>query len=204
MFKLFYAPTSPFVRKVMISAHCLGLVDQIETLACAAHPVHRDERIAPFNPLAKVPALQTADGLMLYDSRVICEYLDAHAGGSLFPREGTQRWTSRVRQALADGLLDAALLIRYEHVARPADKQWEDWADGQWAKIHAALAAIEREVADYSDGPDDIGLISVGCALGYLDFRFATLDWRASHPATAAWFAVFAEHPAMSATRPPD
>jgi glutathione S-transferase len=204
MFKLYYAPTSPFVRKVMVSAHCLGLVEQIETLASAAHPVNRDERIAHFNPLAKVPALQTADGLMLYDSRVICEYLNAHAGGSLFPREGMQRWASLVRQALADGLLDAALLVRYERAARPVDKQWEGWADGQWAKIRAALADIERQAPDYSRSPDDIGLITLGCALGYLDFRFAEFDWRASHPATAAWFKVFDEHPAMLATRPHD
>jgi len=202
MFKLYYASTSPYVRKVMITAHCLGLTEQIEKLESAAHPVARDERIANFNPLAKVPAMQTADGLVLYDSRVICEYLDSYVGGSLFPREGSQRWASLVRQALADGLLDAAMLARYETAARPADKQWDDWRDAQLTKIRAVLADIETQAPHYSSVPDDIGLIAIGCALGYLDFRFADLDWRAGQPATAAWFAAFDKHPAMAATRP--
>lgn len=202
MFKLYYASTSPYVRKVMVTAHCLGLTEQIEKLASAAHPINRDERIATFNPLAKVPALQTAEGLVLYDSRVICEYLDSYAGGALFPREGQRRWTSLTRQALGDGLLDAAMLMRYEAVARPADKQWDAWTSGQLTKVRAALADIERQVAQFSTVPDDIGLITLGCGLGYLDFRFASLDWRAEHPATAAWFAVFEQHPAMLASRP--
>jgi glutathione S-transferase len=202
MFKLYYASTSPYVRKVMITAHCLGLAGQVEKLESAAHPIKRDERIAHFNPLAKVPALQTDEGLALYDSRVICEYLDNHAGGSLFPREGTQRWVSLVRQALGDGLLDAAMLARYETVARPVDKQWDGWIDGQLTKIRAVLADIETQAPHYSVVPDDIGLIAIGCGLGYLDFRFGHLDWRRGHPATAAWFAVFDQHPAMVATRP--
>jgi glutathione S-transferase len=202
MFKLYYAPTSPYVRKVMVTAHCLGLAEQIETLESAAHPVKRDERVATFNPLAKVPAMQTAEGLSLFDSRVICEYLDTYAGGSLFPREGQPRWISLARQALGDGLLDAALLARYETFARPVDKQWQGWLDGQLTKIRAVLAEIERQVPDYSTVPDDIGLIAIGCGLGYLDFRFASLDWRASYPATAGWFARFEQHPAMVATRP--
>ena len=202
MFKLYYAPTSPYVRKVMAVAHVLNLTAQIEKLESAAHPIVRDQRIAAFNPLAKVPALQTAEGLTLYDSRVICEYLNHHAGGALFPVAGEQRWRSLTRQALGDGLLDAALLARYEAVARPADKQWDAWTAGQLSKIQAALSEIETQAPHYSTRPDDIGLITLGCALGYLDFRFAALDWRAHHPATAAWFAVFDQHPAMATTRP--
>ncbi|MHC8287202.1 glutathione S-transferase [Pseudomonas sp. XS1P51] len=202
MFKLYYATTSPYVRKVMVTAHYLGLAEQIEKLDSAAHPIKRDERIAAFNPLAKVPAMQTADGLALYDSRVICEYLDAHAGGSLFPREGQQRWISLARQALGDGLLDAAMLARYETVARPAEKQWDGWLDGQLTKIRAVLADIERQAPHYSNVPNDIGLIAIGCGLGYLDFRFAEFGWRNGHPATADWFAAFDQHPAMVATRP--
>lgn len=202
MFKLYHASTSPYVRKVMVTAHVLNLAEQIEKLESAAHPIARDERIAAFNPLAKVPALQTADGLTLYDSRVICEYLNNHAGGALYPAQGAQRWLNLTRQALGDGLLDAALLARYEAFARPAEKQWDAWTAGQLTKIHAALAEIEAQAPQYSTSPDDIGLITVGCALGYLDFRFATLDWRAKHPATAAWFAEFDQHPAMACTRP--
>lgn len=201
MFKLYFASTSAFVRKVMVSAHCLGITEQIEPLESAAHPIHRDERIARFNPLAKVPALQTADGLCLYDSRVICEYLDAWADGSLFGN-GPQRWLNLARQALGDGLVDAALLARYETSARPADKQWPAWRDAQLTKVHAALAEIERQAPQLSPTPDDIGVIAIACGLGYLDFRFAELDWRAHHPAAADWFDGFAQHPAMLATRP--
>ncbi|MBA1272914.1 glutathione S-transferase [Stutzerimonas azotifigens] len=201
MFKLYYASTSAYVRKVMITAHLLGLTDQIEKLDSAAHPVQRDERIARLNPLAKVPALQTPDGLSLYDSRVICEYLNAFAGGTLFGADA-QRWVSLARQALGDGLVDAALLARYETTARPPEKQWDTWITSQLAKVWAALAEIERQAPQFSRSPDDIGLIAIGCGLGYLDFRFPDLDWRANHPAAAAWFAEFDQHPAMLATRP--
>lgn len=200
--QLYYASTSPYVRKVWVCAQVLGLTENIERLDSAAHPVERDERIAGFNPLAKVPALRTNDGLCLYDSRVICEYLNEQARGCLFPSHGEARWISLTRQALGDGLLDAALLARYEFSARPADKQWQRWADAQLEKVAAALADIERQVEQFSAEPHDIGLITIGCALGYLDFRFATLDWRTAHPLTAAWFARFDEHPAMAATRP--
>ncbi|WP_213881076.1 glutathione S-transferase family protein [Pseudomonas sp. dw_358] len=202
MFKLYFASTSAFVRKVMVTAHCLGLAEQIEKLDSAAHPIQRDERIARFSPLAKVPALQTADGLALFDSRVICEYLNDYAGGTLFPAAGTPRWQSLTRLALGDGLVDAALLARYESTARPVDKQWDGWIDGQLVKVRAALADIETQAAHWSRVPDDIGLIAIGCGLGYLDFRFAHLNWRDRHPATAAWFAEFDQHPAMLATRP--
>ncbi|TLX61927.1 glutathione S-transferase [Stutzerimonas nosocomialis] len=201
MFKLYYASTSAYVRKVMVTAQVLGLAERIEKLDSAAHPVQRDERIAHFNPLAKVPALQTPDGLSLYDSRVICEYLNAFAGGTLFPADA-RRWVSLARQALGDGLVDAALLARYETTARPPEKQWDTWITSQLAKVRAALAEIERQAPQFGRSPDDIGLIAIGCALGYLDFRFADLDWRASHPAAAAWFAEFDQHPAMLATRP--
>lgn len=202
MMQLFYASTSAYVRKVMVCATVLGLADELERLDSAAHPIARDERIAAFNPLAKVPALRTENGMCLYDSRVICEYLNTRARGDLFPANGDARWRSLARQALGDGLIDAALLARYEFSARPPEKQWQDWADAQLKKVSAALSDIERQVSGFSEQPDDIGLIAIGCALGYLDFRFAGLNWRASHPLTAAWFAVFDAHPAMAATRP--
>lgn len=202
MFQLYFAATSAFVRKVMVTAHCLGLAEHIEKLDSAAHPIQRDERIARLNPLAKVPALQAPGGLVLYDSRVICEYLNDYAGGSLFPPSGARRWQSLTRLALGDGIVDAALLARYERTARPAEKQWNGWIEGQQVKVRAALDAIERQAAQWSTAADDIGLIAIGCGLGYLDFRFPDLDWRASRPATAAWFAEFDQHPAMLATRP--
>jgi len=202
MMQLYFASTSAYVRKVMVCATVLGLAEEIHRLDSAAHPIERDERIAAFNPLAKVPALRTENGICLYDSRVICEYLNARAQGGLFPQEGDARWLSLARQALGDGIIDAALLARYEFSARPPEKQWQNWADAQLQKVAATLAEVERQASGFSDQPHDIGLIAIGCALGYLDFRFAELNWRTSHPLTAAWFAVFDAHPAMVATRP--
>lgn len=202
MMQLYFATTSTFVRKVMVCARLLNLADDIELLDSAAHPVERDERIATFNPLAKVPALRTAGGICLYDSRVICEYLNTLAQGTLFPRDGDARWLSLTRQALGDGLADAALLARYEFSARPAEKQWQVWADAQQKKVIAALAESELQANSFSRQPEDIGLIAIGCALGYLDFRFTQFDWRKSHPQLAAWFTVFDAHPAMAASRP--
>jgi len=106
-------------------------------------------------------------------------------------------------QALGDGLLDAAILTRYESFLRPAEKRWKEWLDGQMTKIDASLGAIEAEAPSFGDRMD-IGTIACGCALGYLDFRFADKDWRKSHPKAAAWFAKFDERPSMKATRPFD
>lgn len=135
MMQLYFAATSAYVRKVMVCATVLGLADEIEPLDSAAHPIERDERIATFNPLAKVPALRTESGLCLYDSRVICEYLNARARGGLFPEGGDVRWGSLARQALGDGIIDAALLARYEFSTRPPEKQWQNWADAQLKRL---------------------------------------------------------------------
>jgi glutathione S-transferase len=197
--KLFYSPTSPFVRKVLVVAHELGLADRIERLASAAHPVNRDQSIIAHNPLGQVPTLLLADGSMLADSRVICEYLNDLAGGQIFP-SGAKRWPVLVEQTVADGLLDAALLGRYERAVRPSEKQWQEWLDGQVDKIHSALAAIDKAAPGFGDRVD-IGTISCGCALGYLDLRFDDLGWRDRYPAARDWYARFDERPSMRETR---
>ena len=199
--RLFHSPSSPYVRKVLIVATLCGLRDAIELLPYAGTPVSRDAAAAAHNPLGKVPTLVTDDGLALYDSRVICEYLDAQAGGMLFGT-GAARWPILARQALGDGMLDAALLARYENFLRPAEARWVAWTEGMMAKIAAGLDQLEATASELTDTPD-IGLIAVGCALGYLDFRYASLGWRAKHPALAVWFARVDETPAMIATRPP-
>ncbi|MGQ4273920.1 glutathione S-transferase [Terrihabitans sp. B22-R8] len=200
--KLFYAPTSAYTRKVMVCAHELGLIDLIECLDSAAHPVKRDERIAAFNPLAKIPAAMTEEGELLFDSRVICEYLDVRAGGTLFPT-GAARWAALTLQALGDGIVDAAVLTRYETVARPAERQWSEWSDAQLRKVQAALDHLEKTSGTLGTEAD-IGTIAIGCALGYLDFRFPDLDWRNGHPDLAAWYAAFSSRPSMQATVPVD
>lgn len=199
--RLYFSPASPFVRKVLVCAHEHGIAGKIEHLPSAAHPVDTDKTIAGDNPLGQVPTFLTDDDHALYDSRVICEYIDAVGGGGLFPT-GAARWPALVRQSEADGLLDAALLARYEAVARPAECRWSAWTDGQMRKITRTLDHFEANIAAI-DGVVDIGTISVGCGLGYIDFRFADLGWRPSRPKLAAWYAGFGERPSMVATRPP-
>jgi glutathione S-transferase len=200
--KLFHAPTSPFVRKVMVVAQEAGLLDDIEIVFNAASPVNRDAVLTDANPLGKIPVLVLDDGTALYDSRVICEYLASRGvAPTLFPAHGPQRWEALTRQALSDGLLDAALTARYEAVMRPAEKQWPAWRAAQLAKIDGALRRIEAIVPTLDDTLT-IGTISMGCALGYLDFRFAELDWRKRCPQAALWFADFDTRPSMAATRP--
>lgn len=200
--KIYYSPTSPYVRKVLVVAHELGLADRIERLPSAAHPVNRDRAIIAHNPLGQVPTFFTDDGLMLADSRVICEYLNDLAGGALFPAPGPARWRALVDQSIGDGLLAAALLARYETAVRPAEKLWKDWLDGQLDKVATALAAIEAAAAGFADRLD-IGAITFACGLGYLDLRFPDLNWRAGHPATAQWFQRFNARPSMAATAHP-
>lgn len=196
--KLFFSPTSPYVRKCLASAHELGLVDRIQLLDSKVHPVNRDAAVVAANPLGKVPTLITDDGQVLYDSRVICEYLDQLGGGGrLFPRDGT-RWHALTLQALADGLLDASLLARYEDVARPEALRWPDWRRGQLDKVASSLAALEAGTP-VLDQRVHIGTLATGCALGYLDLRFPELAWRNTHPQLAAWWAAFGQRPSMTA-----
>jgi glutathione S-transferase len=198
--KLRHAAASPFVRKVMVVAHEHGLADCVELVPTTVSPVQANESLAPENPLMKVPSLTTDDGQVLFDSPVICEYLDSLAGGGkLFPASGAARWNALRQQALGDGILDALILCRYE-TTRPEDRRWAGWTDGQMKKAHQGLATAERE--DLS-GPRTIGHVTLGCTLGYLDFRFPNDGWRQRHPRLAAWYREAEQLPSMQATKPP-
>ena len=198
--KLRFSTTSPYVRKVSVTAIELGLDGRIERVATNTMDPKSDH--GADNPLGKVPALITDDGERLYDSPVICEYLDSLAEGpKLFPPAGAERWRALRRQALADGILDAAILRMLETRRRPEALRWDGWVRLQSGKIAKALDQLERE-ADGLDGPLTIGEIAVGCALGYLDFRFPDEDWRAARPALAAWYEGFAGRPSMRQTAP--
>lgn len=203
--KLFAALASPFVRKVRIVAMECGLDDRIELHVLATAPHQPDAALAAVNPVKKIPTLVTGDGAALYDSGVITDYLNAESGCRLVPADGPARWTAKRQEALADGLLDAAVLCRYETFVRPEEKQWDGWIDAQMGKIDGALDRMGAEVADLGDpaaAETSLGAIAFGCALGYLDFRFADKDWRAGWPALAGWFATYARRPAMQATVP--
>jgi glutathione S-transferase len=203
--KLRYSPTSPYVRKVMVVALETGLAERIERLPTMVAPTKPNDEVARENPLVKVPSLTTDDGMVLYDSPVICEYLDTlHSGAKLFPASGKARWLALRQQALGDGILDAAILGRYE-ILRPKEFQWPDWIDAQLRKVRGALAALEIETeAGEIAGPLTIGQITIGCALGYLDFRYASEEWRAKHRRLAAWFDEFSKRKAIELTKPKD
>ncbi|MFS2165308.1 glutathione S-transferase [Variovorax sp. Varisp62] len=199
--QIFFSPASPFVRKCMVVAHELGIADRIEKLPSAAGPVKRDATIIPKNPLGQVPTLITDDGQVLFDSRVICEYLNATQSGKLFPADGEERWARLTELALADGMTGAALLARYETVLRPEELRWADWTDGQLAKVRTGLEWLESAAPSFGDRVD-IGTIAFGCALGYMDFRFPSVDWRAEAPNSAKWFKGFNQRASMRATVP--
>ena len=200
--KLHFAAASPYVRKVQIVAKELGLDDRIELLNRAMTPVSPDDELNADNPLGKIPCLITDDGHALYDSRVICDYLNGQAvGKSVIPDDGVARWTALRREALADGILDAAVGTRYETFLRPKENQWPAWIDGQTAKWRRALDQLETEAGSFGDNVD-IGTIAVACACGYLDFRYADEGWRDQRTNLAAWYEAFGKRPSMMTTAP--
>jgi glutathione S-transferase len=194
--KLRYSTTSPFVRKVRVVAIETGLIDKIELVK--TNPVEAD--LAQHNPLNKVPAMVLDDGSPLYDSRVICEYLDAQTGGKFFPPVGPARWTALRRQALADGMSEAAVLRMTEN-RRPENLRSADWDKKQKLKVTQSLGALE---ADHLGPQLDIGTLTVAIALDYLDFRFKAEDWRVGRPKLAAWHKVFSERASLKKTLPHD
>jgi len=201
--KLFFAALSPFVRKVRVAAMELGLDKKIELVTVQTTPVAMSAELAKVNPLGKLPALVTDDNDLIFDSAVIVEYLDALAGGGkILPAKGAERWRVKRTEALADGMADAAILVRYETFLRPAEKQWPDWIAGQKRKVTQALDALEGQAWLFDDKLD-VGKIAVGCALGYLDLRFGEMGWRKTCPTLGRWYDAFAQRPSMQATKPP-
>lgn len=206
--KLRYSATSPFVRKVVVATMEAGLDQCIERIPTTVAPTRRNDDVARENPLVKIPALTTDEGLVIYDSAVICEYLDTlHEGTKLFPPPGKARWIALRQQALADGMLDAAILGRYETL-RPAEFQWPDWIDAQLRKVRGALSSFEMEceagdlASIASEALPSIGQITIGCALGYLEFRYPAEAWRERHRRLAAWYDQIAQRRAMRETMP--
>ena len=196
--KLHWSPRSPFVRKVMVFAHETGVVNRLNCVRTVVAMKAPNAALLPDNPLSKIPTLVLDDGTALYDSGVICEYLDTlHAGPFLFPAQGPARWAALRRQALGDGLLDFLLLWRHERERETPSRQL---LDAFATKFDAVLTSLENETAELDAAPFGIGHIAIGCGLSYLDFRFRDLDWRGSYPKVAAWQAAFAHRPSARAT----
>jgi glutathione S-transferase len=192
------SPPSPFGRKVKIAAHCLELSDRITIeIADTTNP---DDTLRSQNPLGKIPALVLEDGTVLYDSPVILEYLDMLAGGDRIIPAGPLRFPVLTRHALADGVMEAALLQVYEARWRPEEGRSKVWCDHQAAKVARGLDAFEAEAGRF-EGEPDIAEIGLACMLGYLDLRFAGA-WRGGHPRLVAWLGGFeAAVPSYAATR---
>lgn len=196
--KLRYSAASPYVRKVMVTAHEVGLVGQIQTVPT---DVWGTADVQGDNPLGKVPALVLDGGEVLFDSPVICEYLDSlHSGAKLFPAAGGARWRALRQQAQADGIMDAGILARLEGNRKDGEKS-AGWIQRQKAAVARGLDAFEQAVAEL-DGPITIGQITLGCAIGWVNFRFADDRVLDKRPALAAWYAKFSARPSMVATVP--
>lgn len=199
--RLFCSPASPFARKVVVLLHEAGRLAEVELVAVAGHPLAPGTMPLGQNPLGKIPTLERPDGPPLFDSRVICRYLDDRFGVGLYP-PAPRLWDTLTLEAMADGISEAAVLMRYETFVRPAAAQLPDWVEAQWAKIARALDAAEGPRAAHLAGPFDAGQIALACALGYLDFRHGARDWRAGRPGLAAWFAQVSQRPCLAATVP--
>jgi glutathione S-transferase len=201
MMKLLSSPLSPYGRKVKMTLLVKGLADKVEITTADTNPGDNVE-INSTNPLGKIPALIVDGATPIFDSHVICEYLDSLAPSPvLFPKGGAERWKTLVLGSLADGILDAALLLVYEKRFRPEEKWHAPWQQRQQAKIDRALDQLEQAPPAWGTSPD-YGHLTLAAALGYLDFRHEG-KWRAAHPKLVAWLDRYAKAvPAFEATRP--
>ncbi|WNW12213.1 glutathione S-transferase family protein [Pseudomonas sp. DTU_2021_1001937_2_SI_NGA_ILE_001] len=200
---LYTNPASPFARKVLILLRETGQLDKVDLKPTTLTPVSPSAELNLDNPAGKIPALLLLDGNVIHDSRVILDYLDhQHDDTPLIPRDGPARWRRLTLASLADALLDAALLIRYETALRPAELHWAPWLDSQQRKIERTLTYFEQEAITELSANFDIAAISVAAALGYLDFRQPDLNWRNSYPRLANWYFEVSKRPSMQATQP--
>lgn len=198
--KLFASPASPYVRKVRAVIIETGQADAVEIENITTTPVKTDPSLATANPLGKIPTLIREDGPAIYDSRVITRYLDARSGGKLYPKE--QEWEVLTLEATGEAIMDAAVSMSYEKKIRPADKQFDGWLTAQRGKIDNAIAILNKMWMSHLQGPVNIGHITVGCALGYMDFRHGDKDWRPGNDALAEWHAEFSKRECMQQTAP--
>jgi len=201
---LHWSPRSPFVRKVMIAAHECGLADRIETVRTVVAASQPNTELMKENPQSRLPTLRLADGTVVYDSPVICEYFDMLAGGGkLFPQDFPERLVALRRQSLGDGMLDTLLMWRGEATRPPAQqsiKHMQAWR----LKTKVSVDALEEQADGLGASQFSIGHIALGVALGYVDFRFPELKWRDGHPKLTAWHTTFEARPSTKTNTPVD
>jgi len=201
--KLHWSPRSPFVRKVMVVLHETGHVDNVELLRNVVAMTKPNPAVMLDNPLNKIPTLVLADGAVLFDSRVICEFFDqAVTDPKLFPEESHERFRALTWQALGDGLMELLLIWRNWHTERKLapDDQEDAYLRAFSLKARSTLDTLEAQAPMLAEGRYSIGHIAIGCALSFLDFRWADLQWRTARPQLTAWHLEFSRRPAVIAT----
>ena len=197
--KLLARPASPFVRKVRVMVHEIGLGEQIEEIMLAS-PEEMMSEMPKYNPLGKIPALILDDATVIYESKVICEYLDSlHDGEKFFPAEFDVRWKTLLLQGLADGIGEAVVIAVMNKFNRPEKFVYEPAISFQLEKVERGLLEVNGQVSDFNK-LGRIGPLSVACAIGYIDFRFPNLSWRDQNQELAKWYSAFCELPSMKAT----
>ena len=198
--KLIMSPLSPYVRKVRVLVREANITDAVEEVVVATTPLETAAEVRAANPLGKIPALVRTDGPTLFDSRVICRFLDDFAGAGLYP--ASRLWEVLTLEALAEGITDAAISMAYEVRMRPEAERSPAWIEAQWQKAARGIAAVEDQWMSHLSGPLNMGQIGVACALSYIDLRHDARNWREGHKALADWHAAFCARPALQATRP--
>lgn len=197
--RLFSNALSPYGRKVMVVIHELGIEDRVELVD--VHPRNRPDEVIAQSALGKIPILVTDDGVPVRDSPVIAEYLDAEFGGRrLLPAGGPGRWRILTRMADADGIIEAAILVRNERL-RPPEQQSADWIAWNLDKVRRMLAALETAADELAAG-FDLGTIAAGCAVGYVPRRLPEFEGLAALPRLAAFYEELRKRPSFARTEP--
>ena len=200
--KLFYSDRSPYVRKVMVTLHEVNLFENVEIVSVRTNPLGVVEDLVDVSPLGKIPTLVLPDGATIFDSRVICSYLNSIGKSDLYLAQENLKWSIKTAEANFDGILDAALLMVYEHRYRQDIYQSAEWLENLWKKIERTLDFYNNSSSKILSGSLNMGQISLGCALGYLDYRHNNRNWRAKNQNLRDWFAEFSERLSMRNTIP--
>ena len=200
--KLFYSDRSPYVRKVMVTLHEVNLFENVEIVGVRTNPLGVVEDLVDVSPLGKIPTLVLPDGTTIFDSRVICSYLNSIGKSDLYLAKENLKWSIKTAEANFDGILDAALLMVYEHRYRQDIYQNAEWLENLWKKIERTLDFYNNSSSKILSGSLNMGQISLGCALGYLDYRHNNRNWREKNQNLRDWFAEFSERLSMRNTIP--
>lgn len=197
--KLYGAVLSPFVRMCLVTAHELGLKDKLTHVPASVSPIIANPDLTRLSPIGKIPVLETDHAHAIYDSRVIMEYL-AHVGGSrsFIPDDGVKRFRVLTLLALAQGIAEAAVALRYEQAQRPETARWPEFMERQKARINDGLDEVEKNWQGDLTGVS-AGSVAMACAMGYIDLRHAELNWRKTRPQTALHIDAFAKRPSLQA-----